>query len=381
MHFGLDDEQAELRASARAFLASASDARAVRRAMETERGWDPALFRRIADEMAWTALLVPESHGGLGLGWVELAALSGEIGRALTCAPFFSTVGLGLNALLAAGSEAQVAELSPAIAAGETTATLAFSGPAGRPGVAGVELHAKRSGSELVLDGGSSFVVDGHTASWIVVAARERGSCGDEGVSLALVPGESSSIQRRLLPTMDATRRLAEIRFESLRVPRERVLGEPGAAGPALAKVLARAAVVLAAEQVGGAEWCLDASVEYAKTRVQFGRPIGSFQAVKHRCADMLVAVETARAAMLWAARAASADDPDLAVAASTARAWCSDAFFRCAGDAIQIHGGIGFTWEHDAHLYFKRARSSAVLLGDAAWHREQIAARAVFPT
>jgi alkylation response protein AidB-like acyl-CoA dehydrogenase len=209
-----------------------------------------------------------------------------------------------------------------------------------------------------------------------VVAARLPGTHGEEGICLFVVPAESAGVVRRPLPTMDQTRKQAEIRFENVRVPATALMGEESAAWPVLSKLLDLAAIALAAEQVGGAQRCLDMSVAYAKERTQFGRPIGSFQAIKHKCADMLVLVETARSALYYAAWAASQNDPELPTLASLAKAYCSDAYFQCAAEAIQIHGGVGFTWEYDLHLYFKRAKSTEAFLGDPPYHRELVAKR-----
>ena len=201
-----------------------------------------------------------------------------------------------------------------------------------------------------------------------------RSSAGEEGVSLFVVPADTAGIERSALPTMDQTRRLAQIELRDVRVPASALMGEEGAAWPALRKTLDLAAVALAAEQVGGAQKCLDHSVEYAKERIQFGRPIGSFQSIKHKCADMMVLVESARSASYYAGWAASENAEDLPVAAALAKAFCSDTYFHCAAQSVQIHGGVGFTWEYDVHLYFKRAKSTEILFGSPAYHRERVA-------
>jgi alkylation response protein AidB-like acyl-CoA dehydrogenase len=217
-------------------------------------------------------------------------------------------------------------------------------------------------------------VLDGFGADLLIVAARREGSAGEKGVSLFAIPSDTPDVERRALPTMDPTRRLAEVTLRDVRVPASALMGEEGEAWRSLAKALDGATVALAAEQVGGAQTCLDLSVAYAKERIQFGRPIGSFQAIQHKCADMMVAVESARSASYYAACVAADDAENLPVAASLAKVACSDAYFRCAADSIQIHGGVGFTWEYDVHLYFKRARSTEVFLGDPAYHRERVA-------
>jgi len=373
MNFALDADQLQLRDTARAFLAAHSGSAAVRSAMATERGYDAALWQRIAGELGWPAVIIPEAHGGLGLGQVELMVLMEAMGAALLCAPFFSTVCLGANALVTAGTDAQQAEWLPAIAAGTTTAALAHAEPVGRWDADGITTTAHPDGSDVVLTGTKSYVVDGHTADLLLIAARAPGTTGATGVRTFLVPATTRGIERRVLGTMDETRRLAEIHLDGVRVPQSAALGGDGAGWPALATTLHLATVALAAEQVGGAERCLDLAVGYAGERVQFGRPIGSFQAIKHKCADMLMRVEAARSAAYYAACTAD-DRAELATAASLAKAYCSDAYFQCAADSLQIHGGVGFTWEYDVHLYFKRAKSSESLLGDASYHRELVA-------
>jgi alkylation response protein AidB-like acyl-CoA dehydrogenase len=376
MRFAFTEEQEELRAMARAFLADHSAPEQVRAAMASELGHDPAVWKRIGAELGWPAVIVPEVHGGLGLTWVELIALLEVCGESLLCSPFFASLALGANALLLAASDAQLAAHLPAIAEGQTRATLAHAERAGRWDSDGVEAVFRRDGDGWLLSGAKRHVLDGHCADLLVVSAREPGSDGERGISLFAVPGDAKGVERRQLSTMDRTRRLAAIELRDVRLPADALLGEPGAAWPALERALDRAAIALAAEQVGGAQRCLDAAVAYGKERVQFGRPIGSFQAIKHRCADMMVRVETARSAAYYAACLAADEGPDLSRAASMAKAWCSDAFFACAADSLQIHGGVGFTWEYDVHLYFKRAKSTESFLGDPAFHRERVARR-----
>ncbi len=374
MNLAFDEAQEELRSQARAFLAEHSGSEQVRAAMASEQGFDAGVWKQISAELGWTALLVPEAFGGLELGPVELVALSEVMGEALLCAPFFSSVCLGAQALLVAGSEEQKREHLPGIAEGTTLATLASLEPNGRHDASGIESIARREGGEWVLSGGKRYVVDGHCADLLVVPARREGSRGAEGVSLFLVPAGAAGLERRALTTLDQTRRLAAIELRDVRVPASALLGEEGGGWPALERTLDLAAVALAAEQVGGAQRCLDLSVAYAKERVQFGRPIGSFQAIQHKCADLMIAVEAARSGVYWAACVAAQGDADLSVAASLAKCTASEAFFRCAAESIQIHGGVGFTWEYDVHLYFKRARATESLLGDPAWHRERVA-------
>ncbi|MBM4266718.1 MAG: acyl-CoA dehydrogenase [Deltaproteobacteria bacterium] len=376
MDLSFDADQEALRDSARSFLREHSSSERVRAAMATEPGFDREVWRRIGSELGWPALLVPEEHGGLGLGMVELVALMEEMGASLLCAPFFSSVCLAGTTLLAGASQAQKSSILPGLASGETTATVAYTEKNGRWDASAIEALARSEGESWVLSGAKTFVPDGGTADLFVVAAREAGSTGEAGVTLFLVPADASGVARRGLPTLDQTRRQGELVLRDVRVPDASRIGAAGEGWTILATALDRALIALAAEQLGGAQRCLDLSVAYAKERVQFGRPIGSFQAIKHKCADMLVLVESARSAVYYAAAAATADDPEVPVLASLAKAYCSDAYFRCAAESIQIHGGVGFTWEYDVHLYFKRAKSSETLLGDASFHRERIARR-----
>ena len=372
MNFAFTEEQEELRAAARAFLADHSASDQVRAAMASESGFDAAVWKRIASELGWPAVIVPEAAGGIGLGAVELVALLEPMGEALLCSPFFATVCLGAQAVLAAGDAAQQERWLAPLAEGQVRAALATSEP-DAPWDA-VALEARREGEGWILRGEKRYVVDGHGADWLVVSARAPGSRGSDHVSLFVVPGEAAGLSRTPLPTMDQTRRQAALRFEDVRVDADALLGEEGGAAAPLRRALDLGAIALAAECVGGAQRALDLSVAYAKERVQFGRPIGSFQAIKHKCADMMVRVETARSAVCYAACVAAEDRPELGVAASLAKAWCSEAYYRCAAESIQIFGGVGFTWEYDPHLYFKRARASESLLGTPAWHRERVA-------
>ncbi len=327
----------------------------------------------MANELGLQSLHIPEEYGGQGFTFVELAIVLEEMGRTLLCAPYFSTVVLAADAIMNAGTPAQQGELLPGIASGETIATLAFTEPNGKWDASGIEMVATPSGDGYTLDGTKMFVLDGHTANLIVVAARLAGTTGEDGVSFFAVDGDAAGLTRTPLATLDQTRKQAKLEFAGVAAT---AIGEPGAAWPALSKTLDQAAVALANESVGGAQNVLNMSVEYAKVRVQFGRPIGSFQAIKHKCADMLLEVESSKSAAYYAAWAAAEDNEELPVSASLAKAYCSDAYFHAAAENIQIHGGIGFTWEHDAHLYFKRAKSSELLLGDATYHRELLAQR-----
>ena len=368
MNFGFSEEQEELRRAVRRFLEDKSPIPEVRRLMETTKGYDEAVWSQMANQLGLQSLTIPEELGGAGFGYVELVVVLEEMGRALYPGPYFSTVALAANALLHSGDERAKSEYLPGIAAGETIATLAITEPSGRWDLDGIELSATPGSNGWILDGTKSFVLDGHTASLVLVAARTP-----SGISLLAVDGEAPGLTRTPLATMDQTRKQARLEFSGVE---GRLVGTEGGAAPVLGKTLDLAAVALAAEQVGGAQRVLEMSVEYAKTRIQFGRPIGSFQAIKHKCADMLLEVESAKSAAYYAGWAAAEDNDELPVTACLAKAYCSEAYFHAAAENIQIHGGIGFTWEHDAHLYFKRAKSSELILGDPAYHRELLAQR-----
>jgi alkylation response protein AidB-like acyl-CoA dehydrogenase len=374
MHFSFTDEQQALRESARAFLADHSSSEQVRAAMASELGFDRGVWTRVAQEMGWTAITIGEEYGGLGLGYVELVALLEEMGAHLLCSPFFSSICLGANVLAVAANEEQKAEYLPGIAAGDAIATLALTEASGRWDASGIAATARRDGSSFVLDGVKTYVPDGHIADLLIVAARAPGSTGEAGVGLFAVSADADGLRRSALATMDQTRRQAKVMLTGVRVPGSALLGGAMDAWPSLAKALQLGAIALAAEQVGGADRCLAMAVQYATERVQFGRQIGSFQAIKHKCADMLLRVESARSAAYYAGWAASVDDAELPALASLAKSYCSDAYFHCAAESLQIHGGVGFTWEYDVHLHFKRARSGEQLLGSPSHHREHIA-------
>ncbi|WP_342244978.1 acyl-CoA dehydrogenase family protein [Pseudomonas sp. OTU5201] len=378
MEFAFSDEQEMIRESAESFLADVSDSAAVRAAMATELGHDPELWKRLCNEMVWPAIHIPEQYGGLGLGFVELAILLEQMGRRLFCSPFFASACLATPALLLGGSEEQKACWLPQLADGSLTATLAFASN-NRNGLDAVQASYRVEGSGFVIDGCLRQVVDGHSAGLLIVAARGR-----QGIGLFAVPAETPGVHRRFTPTLDQTRKLAEVEFSQVYLPAEAHLGEPGQGGELLEQVLQLACVALAAEQVGGAQQALDLTLAYTAERQQFGRAIASFQAIKHRAADMMLEVECARSAVLYAACVAEetlAPNGDkgvaaeLPLAAALAKSRCSEAFFHCAAESIQLHGGVGFTWEYDPHLYFKRARASEALFGAPSWHRERIAA------
>ena len=368
MNFAFTEEQEELRSTVRAFLESKSAEEAVREQMETESGFDPAVWNQMAEQMGLQGLSIPEEYGGSGFSFIELGIVLEEMGRALLCAPFFSSVVLAANTLVLSGDKAAMAEYLPGIASGETIATLAYTEPSGKWDESGITMTATRSGDAWTLSGTKMFVLDGHTANLIIVAARTGAS-----VSLFCVAGDAAGLERTPLSTMDQTRKQAKLDFANTPAT---LLGAEGDGWNVLSQVLDLAAVALAAEEVGGAQKVLEMAVDYAKVRVQFGRPIGSFQAIKHKCADMLLEVESAKSAAYYGMWCAAEMNDELPSVASLAKAYCSEAYFNAAAENIQIHGGIGFTWEHPAHLYFKRAKSSELLFGDPTYHRELLAQR-----
>jgi len=371
MDFAFSEEQEMLRRSTREFLAKECSSKVVRQLMESADAHDPALWKKMAG-LGWTALGIPEEYGGVGT-FLDLIVVLEEGGRSLLPGPFFATMGLAVPALIEAGTEAQKKEVLTAIAEGKARATLAFTEPSGRWDAGGVTLTAKAVGGGWRLDGVKLFVPDAAGADYTVVAARTRGE-GEEGISLFLVKGKPKGMTVTELQTLDMTRRWNEVRFDGVELGADALMGPQDKAWPALKRALEWATAALCAEMIGGAQKVLEESTEYAKTRHQFGKPIGIYQAVSHKLADMLVLSESGRSATYYAAWAVEADAPDRSLASSMAKAYVSDAYRKVAGDGIQVHGGIGFTWEHDMHLYFKRAKASEVTLGDATYHRELVA-------
>jgi alkylation response protein AidB-like acyl-CoA dehydrogenase len=368
VNFAFSEEQEELRNIVRSFLENKSSEETVRELMETENGFDDAVWSQMAEQMGLQSLIIPEEYGGSGYSYVELCVVLEEMGRRLLPAPYFSTVVLAANTILHSGDDAAKKDLLPGIASGETKATLALTEANGRWDESGIEATATKSGDGYAITGEKMFVLDGHTADLIVVAAKT-----DAGTSLFTVQADASGLTREALSTMDQTRKQAKLTFADTPAT---LLGTEGGGWDVLSTVLDLTAVALAAEQVGGAQFVLEMAVQYAKDRVQFGRPIGSFQAIKHKCADMLLEVESAKSAAYYAAWCAAEMNDELPSVASLAKAYCSEAYFHAAAENIQIHGGIGFTWEHPAHLYFKRAKSSELLFGDPTYHRELLAQR-----
>jgi alkylation response protein AidB-like acyl-CoA dehydrogenase len=344
MQLVLDSEQDQLRSTVRKLLADHASPERVREVMESGQGWDRGLWQRISGDLGLAGLVVPEENGGAGAGHVERCVVLEELGRALAPVPFFASAVLAVDTALALGDR----ELLPRLASGETIGTVALAGEDGTWGSSASSVRASESGGSWTLDGRASFVVSGDIADTVFVYA-------DRGWFVV-----SGDFARTTLSTLDPTRRLARLDFSA--TPARRVdTGDPAGV---LEKVRQLASVALAAEQVGGMSRVLESTVEYAKVRVQFGRPIGSYQAVKHGCADMYSSYEQANSLLRYAAWTADHEPESLPLASATAQVFTGPAYFDAAADGVQLHGGIGYTWEHEAHLYYKRAKTSELLFG-----------------
>jgi len=365
-------EQQELRDSVSRFLADRMPLQRVRELMESGDGSDENVWSYAGSQLGLQGIAIPEEYGGGGFSFVEQAIVLEQLGAALYPGPYLASAVLAATALLASSDEAAKRDLLPGIATGSTVATLAFTEDNGSWEPDAIRLAATRDDQGWRLDGHKNFVLGGHCADLILALART----GD-GLSLFAVDARAADsadgLTRKQLQTLDQTRTLGRLEFSALPA---RLIGAPGEGGQILDRTLDVAAIALAAEQLGGAQRALDMAVAYAKIRHQFGRPIGSFQAIKHRCADLLLEVESLRSAVGYAAAALAEDSAEVPVLAALVKALASDTYFHVAAENIQIHGGIGFTWEHDAHLYFKRAKSSELFLGDASYHRERLATR-----
>ncbi len=364
MNFDFSDDQKSLKDQARKFLADKAGAKVTRRVLDNaEVSYDEGLWRGVA-EMGWLGAAIPEAHGGLGLGHLELCVLAEELGRAVAPVPFSSTVYFFAEAFMLAGSEAQKAALLPKLAAGEIIGCFASSEGPGAPTPSNIQ--ARFDGA--VLNGAKIPVPDGDCASHVVVVAKEGA-----GVSLALVELDQPGVTRTTLKTLDPTRGHAKLEFKNAKAER---IGAAGQGWELAEAVLDRAAVLIAFEQVGGSQACLEMATEYAKSRYAFSRPIGSFQAIKHKLADMYVAIEVARSNAYYGAWALSTEAAELPFAAAASRAAASDAFYMCAKENIQTHGGMGFTWDVDCHLYFRRAKLLALQAGSPAVWKEKLVRR-----
>ena len=372
MDFGFSEEQDMLRQSVRGFLEAECPMTYVRQMMEDERGFSEDQWKKMV-ALGWTSLIIPEAYGGAGLNMVDMVVVLEEMGKVVFPGPFFASTILGGIAIDLGGSPAQKQQWLPGLADGSLRATLAQVEESGRWDADGIQLAAKAAGGGYALSGTKLFVHDAHNADLLIVPVR-TGGVGADGVTLLVVERKAKGVGLRVLKTMDQTRKLCEVTFDGVSVGKDAVLGEVGKGWPLLDRLIDRAKVALCAEMCGGAQKVLEMSVEYAKVREQFGKPIGSFQAIQHKCANMMVQVESAKSATYYAAWAVANDVPEAHLAACMAKAYTSDAYRFVSAEGIQIHGGIGFTWEHDMHLYFKRAKGSEVTFGDATHNRELVA-------
>jgi len=368
MDFGLSEDQEALQRAAREFLAAECPPALVRETARTSDGVPRALYAKMA-ELGWLGLAVPEADGGLGLGTLELALVCEELGRAAAPGPFLWTQ-LVIAALVRAGTPAQRRRWLPGLIAGERVATVGYLDEGNRYAPAAVTLRARRTRDGFRLDGTKLFVPGVPGGDLLLVAARPTTG----GVSLFLVEAETSGIRLRPEETIDLTRRVGEVRLRDVAVERSALLGGDGRGGALLARLLDLGAILIAADSLGGAQRTLEMAVEYSKTRQQFDRPIGSFQAIKHMAAEMVAEVEPARSLVWYAAWAFDHRPRDSPRAAAIAKARLGDVYSRTVNRSVQIHGGIGFTWEHDLHLWFKRACLNEVVFGDPMWHRERLA-------
>ncbi len=369
MDFGFTPEQDALRSQARRFLDQELPLDRILAWSADPTTLDRGLWKRVA-ELGWTGLTVPEAHGGLGLGAVDLIVLLEEMGRSLCPLPLAST-DLAIAALTALGDAAQQAAWLPKIAAGDVIATLAVFESSDVPTADGIATTATARGGDVVLDGAKLFVPDGQHADLLLIAAREG-----QGVSLFAVPVDTPGLTVNALVVVDATKPAAEVRLAGVTLPASARLGAPGGAWPALARLIDRQIVTHAAEMVGAADAALRMAVEYAKVRQQFGSPIGRFQGVKHRCAEMLCDVESARSLVYYAAWALDHAPAEAASYAAMAKAAASEALDQAGEECVQIHGAIGYTWECHAHLFYKRGRQSHVWLGAPDEHYERVMTR-----
>ena len=373
MDFALSDEQELLQQSARDFLARECPTTVVRETLTTPEGYSPALHTKMA-ALGWTGLVIPEKFGGLGLGVLDLAVLAEELGRAAVPGPFFATAVLGALSLAQSRATALQKHWLPRIAAGEALATLAVAEDDPCPTPAGIRAKCTATRAGFRLSGTKLFVLDAHAADVIIAAARTRGHEA-AGVCLFAVPRDTPGVTVRPLADVDQTRRPCEVEFRDVELPKSARLADEASGWKIVSRVIDAACVVIAADSLGGSQRALEMAVEYSKTREQFGRPIGSFQALKHMAAEMVSEIEPARSLVWYAAYAQDHEQQRAALAAAMAKARLTDIYSRTTNRAVQMHGGIGFTWEHDMQLWFKRALWNRTAFGDATFHRERVAA------
>ena len=370
MDLGLSEEQELLKNAARDFLEKECPETLVREMEDDEKGYSPDLWKKMA-EQGWQGLLIPEANGGAGFGYLDLIILIEEFGRALVPGPFISTQVGGVLPLLEGGTDQQKSYALPKIASGEAIWTLAYTEPSARFDTEGVALEVKEDGNDVVLNGTKLFIRDANVADYFTVVGRTPGTKGDAGIQLVIVDAKTAGISQTQLKTIAADKQ-AEVKFENVRVPKASII--PGGAAT-LKKIQRKATVLECAYLVGLAQMDFEVSVQYAKDRIQFGRPIGSFQAIQHKAADMVTDVDGARFIMYRAAWSVDQDEADADINVHMAKAWCSEATRRVVAHGQQIHGGIGFTKDYKVQLYFRRQKASELAWGDSDYHRELVAA------
>ena len=373
MNFELDEEQVMLKTSARDFLEKECPKKLVRAMMEDEKGYSPELWKKIAD-LGWLGLAFPENYGGIGSSFLDLVVLLEECGRALLPGPFIPTVVLSGRPILSAGNDEQKQRLLPGIASGDLIITLAFMEASGGLEASDVVVTAAQAGDNFLLNGTKLFVPYAHVADHLLCVTRTSNKRNEEdGITLFLVDAKASGVKTEMLKTMTGEK-LCEVTFDNVSVAGRDMLGELGKGWPIVKRILVEAQVAESAWMTGGARWAMDASIDYAKMRIAFGRPIGSFQAIQHKLSNVAVQVEGATSVVYYAAWTIMENDPDMAMAASMAKSWCGETYKQATFDGMQVHGGIGYTWDHDMHLYLKRAKAGEVTFGDSDYHREKIA-------
>ena len=372
MDLGFSEEQEMLRKTARDFLQTECPTTLVKEMADDEKGYTPELWAKMA-ELGWMGLALPEEYDGMGMSFLDLSVLLEEIGRACLPGPFFSTVVLGGFTIIEAGNEEQKKDLLPKIATGEVILAMALTEPSASYDPASVTVKAVSDKDDYVISGTKLFVENAHIADYMVCVTRTKdGSSAEDGITLFLVDGKSPGISTTVLKTIAGDKQ-CEVIFDNVRVPKKNMLGDLDKGWPVVAKMLEMAAVAKCAEMVGGAQAALDMSVAYAKERIQFGRPIGSFQAIQHHCANMVTDVDGSRFITYQAAWKVSEGLP-ATMEVSMAKAWVSEAYRRVSQLGHQIHGGIGFCMDHDMPLYFKEAKAADSTFGNADWHREIVA-------
>jgi alkylation response protein AidB-like acyl-CoA dehydrogenase len=375
MDISFSEDQIEIANQAHRFVENECPPAFVRDMYEDERGFTDELWSKMA-EMGWMGLRIPEEYDGIGLGLTDLCIVLEEMGRVVLPGPYFSSVMLGAESLIEAGNDSQKKAYLPKLSAGEMRGTLALFEFNGGPRPGYIQMEGRPEGDGFILNGAKLFVPDAHVSDFMVVAARTKpGDDPKNGITLFLVDTKAKGVSITPLLTMDGTRKQSEVSFDGVHVSSEEVLGETDKGWGPLSRILRRAVVGLTAENVGGAQKAMEIAVDYAKIRIAFGQPIGAFQAIKHKCSEMLVGVESSRSILYYAAWAQEAEESEkAAIAASVAKSHSSEAYVSVASNCIQVLGAIGMTWEHDAHLYLKRAKANQVALGDSAYHREEIA-------